>query len=406
MAVALNLKTGEKLWGHAVDVTDCSDIGTGGGKLTMMFADGKLVLCGANANGHYWKQFVSGEFSRRRLVVLSADDGYKLWSKDANYRHRPIVIGNQILAEPWIFDLTTGDQLMRSHPITGEQVPWSLMRTGHHCGMVTACDSGMLLFRSGATGFADLNQDEGIRHFGGHRLGCWINAIAAEGLVMIPEASAGCVCQFSIASTIVLEPREARRPWTIYSAVGNLTPIKNLALTLGAPGDRKDESGRIWFTYPRPLPYQKTSLEVELKVKPEFAAGGGFVSVGNQGVRAVDCQTPWLYQSWAANVAALTIPVVGKNDPAAEYTVRLHFADLREAASATAMTVRLKSGETERDVEVNLPAANGTSVQPTIVEVKDLRVSGELAVQFHAVTGQPFLNAIELIREESTASAK
>ncbi|OYW15976.1 MAG: hypothetical protein B7Z55_14425, partial [Planctomycetales bacterium 12-60-4] len=192
LAVALDAKSGKKLWEHAVDVTDCSDIGIGGGKLTLMYANDTLVLCGANANGHYWKQFVAGEFARRRLVALSAADGYKLWAKDANYRHRPIIIGSKILAEPWMFDLTSGEQITRQHPITGAETPWSVMRTGHHCGMLTGCDSGMILFRSGATGFMDLNADDGIRHFAGHRLGCWINAIAANGLVMIPEASAGC----------------------------------------------------------------------------------------------------------------------------------------------------------------------------------------------------------------------
>ena len=188
MATALHAKTGEKLWANPVDVTDCSDIGIGGGKLTLMYSNGKLVLGGANANGHYWKQFMSGEFERRRLVVLSADDGYQLWAKDANYRHRPIIIGEQILAEPWIYDIETGDQLTRPHPITGADVPWSIMRTGHHCGMLTGADSGMLMFRSGYTGFFDLNKDEGVRHFSGHRLGCWINAVVANGLVVIPEA--------------------------------------------------------------------------------------------------------------------------------------------------------------------------------------------------------------------------
>ncbi|MCA9033461.1 MAG: hypothetical protein KDA66_21780, partial [Planctomycetaceae bacterium] len=129
-AVALNSRTGEQLWAHSVDVTDCSEIGIGGGKLTMMYQDGVLMLCGANANGHYWRQFVSGEFERRRLVALSAQDGYKLWAKDANYRHRPIVIGQKVLAEPWIFDLKTGEQQMRANPLTGEEVPWSMMRTG------------------------------------------------------------------------------------------------------------------------------------------------------------------------------------------------------------------------------------------------------------------------------------
>lgn len=404
MAVALNIKTGEKLWAHAVDVTDCSDIGTGGGKLTMMFADGKLVLCGANANGHYWKQFIDGEFARRRLVVLSADDGYKLWSKDANYRHRPIVIGHQILAEPWMYDLTTGEQMTRPHPITGEQVPWSMMRTGHHCGMVTACDSGMLLFRSGSTGFADLNQDEGIRHFGGHRLGCWINAIAAGGLVMIPEASAGCVCQFSIASTIVLEPREARRPWTIYSAVGDLTPVKHLAINLGAPGDRKDSNGRIWFAYPRPLPYKETSLELKLDAKTKFATGGGFETTGAVSEHQVHSPMPWLYESWANDLKTISIPVLGKDDAPAKYAVRLHFADLREAASATDMTVRLTSGGESRQVDVQLPTPATGAIEPKVAEVRGFTVTGDLEIGFTGKAGKPLLSGLEIVREGDGAT--
>ena len=231
--VALNSRTGEQLWSNPVDVTDCSEIGIGGGMLTLMYQNDTLILCGANANGHYWKQFVAGEFSRRRLVALSAGDGYKLWAKDANYRHRPILVGDKVLAEPWMFDLQTGDQETRKHPITGEDVPWSIMRTGHHCGMLTGSDSGMIMFRSGFTGFMDLEKDAGVRHFSGHRLGCWINAVPANGLVMVPEASAGCLCLFSISSTVVLEPREERLPWAIYSSVGLKTPVRHLALNLG-----------------------------------------------------------------------------------------------------------------------------------------------------------------------------
>jgi outer membrane protein assembly factor BamB len=253
LAVGLDAQTGEKLWETPVDVTDCSVIGTGGGQLTMLFHNNTLVLCGANANGHYWKQFIEGEFSKRRLVCLSAEDGHELWAKDANYRHRPIIIEDQIIAEPWSYDLYTGEIKTRPHPLTGEAVPWSIMRTGHHCGMLTGTPS-MLMFRSGFTGFYDLDADDGTQHFAGHRLGCWINMIPANGLVMIPEASAGCVCQFSIASTIALEPRAPRHPWTIYSTTGANTPVERMALNLGAPGDRKDSRDQLWISYPRPKP--------------------------------------------------------------------------------------------------------------------------------------------------------
>lgn len=398
LAVALDLKTGDKLWEQGVDVTDCSEIGIGGGKLTLIYADDTLVLCGANANGHYWKQFVAGEFKQRRMVALSASDGYKLWAKDANYRHRPIIIGKQILAEPWMFDLRSGEQLTRKHPITGEAEPWSIMRTGHHCGMLTGCDSGMLLFRSGATGFMDLNADEGIRHFAGHRLGCWINAIAANGLVMIPEASAGCVCQFSIASTIVMEPRESRRPWTIYSAVGAQTPVQRLAVNFGAPGDRKDALGQIWFSYPRRDAYQQTTLDVRLDLRPKLAAGGAFDSIAEKYAADSAAETPWIYTSWASGLEQLTLPLLGEGDKPANYTIRLYFAEGRpDFKESTVLDVLFNGKQVASKLSLSPP--DGETLRPAVQEIKHVRVERELVIDLRAEQGKPVLNAIEAIRE-------
>ncbi len=397
-AVAIDSHTGELLWSNPVDVTDCSEIGIGGGMLTLMYQDGTLVLSGANANGHYWRQFVAGEFSRRRLVALSAEDGYKLWSKDANYRHRPIIVGDQILAEPWIYDLHTGEQKTRQHPITGQDVPWSMMRTGHHCGMLTAADSGMVMFRSGFTGFMDLEQDAGIRHFAGHRLGCWINAVPANGLVMIPEASAGCVCLFSIASTIVLEPREARRPWAIYSSVGTKTPVKHLALNLGAPGDRKDAHGTVWLSYPRYRAYQETSLDVKLDVKPKFANGGGYRDINENTVDIKNTGTPWLYTSWAEGLQDLTLPLLGKDDAPNSFSVQLHFADARGDAHEPAKFDVQFNGETVLE-DVQLAASEGNEPSAIMLEVKDIEVTENLNITLIAKQGEPLLNAVKVLRQ-------
>ncbi len=408
-AVALNARTGKLLWANPVDVTDCSDIGIGGGKLTLMYHDNVLILGGANANGHYWKQFVAGEFSRRRLVALSALHGYKLWAKDANYRHRPIVVGSQVIAEPWSFDLGSGEQKTRSHPLTGAEEPWSIMRTGHHCGMLTGCESGMLMFRSGNTGFYDLNTDSGTRHFAGHRLGCWINAIPAGGLVMIPEASAGCVCLFSIASTIVMEPRETRRPWMITSAVGAQTPVQTMALNLGAPGDRKDAQGKLWLSYPRHKAYQETSLDVKLDLKPKFKAGGQFTSVGETSQPIDGTETPWLYTSWAEGLEQLTLPLLGPKDEPATYTVRLHFARLGNDtgnAEPIVFNVQLQGKTVQADVSLPVvPAsqeANAASRATAIVrEFENVRVTANLVVDLVGKQGRSRLSAIEVVRTEA-----
>jgi outer membrane protein assembly factor BamB len=403
-AVGLNAADGKKLWEKGVDVTDCSEIGIGGGKLTMMIQDGVLILCGANANGHYWNQFIAGDFSRRRMVALSAEDGYTLWKKDANYRHRPIVVGKRVIAEPWAFDLTSGEQLMKSHPLTGQDVPWSIIRPGHHCGMLTGAKN-MLLFRSGYTGFYDLETDEGTRHFAGHRLGCWINAIPANGLVMIPEASAGCVCQFSIASTIVLEPREARRPWTLTSATGAQTPVKHMALNLGAPGDRRDEHGTVWLAYPRPNPKKTTSLDLAFDLKPKFSAGGfTSVSAATQPVAGTD--TNWLYTSWASGLSDLTIPLRGKTDGPSAYDLKLHFAQIRE-------------GSAKFDVEINgkvvlsdLTLTHEADSNPAAVvkAVSGVNVERDLTIRLISkadgqAKGRVVLNAIE-VREQNAVASK
>ncbi|MCH7686738.1 MAG: PQQ-binding-like beta-propeller repeat protein, partial [Planctomycetes bacterium] len=405
LAVAIDAASGKKLWSKPVDVTDCSEIGIGGGQLTLIYQNNVLLLCGANANGHYWRQFIAGDFSRRRLVALSADDGSRLWAKDANYRHRPIVIGDEIIAEPWGFDLYTGVQKMRNHPLTGEPVPWSLIRPGHHCGMLTGSPS-MLLFRSKYTGFYDRDSDSGTRHFAGHRLGCWINAIPANGLVMIPEASAGCVCLFSIASTIILEPREARRPWTIYSAVGPKTPVKHMSLNFGAPGDRKDSRGKIWLAYPRPNPKKTTSLDLQLDLKHQTLSGGGFITQNNRSLNLQTSEADWLFSSKAQGVKQFTVPLLGKDDAPASYTVKLHFAEIEEGVEKgdRVFDVKLQGRTAVENLDV-LAAAQGRG-RNIVREIKDVKVTDNLVIELvpQATSSdpnqQPILNAIEILRSE------
>ncbi len=295
-----------------------------------------------------------------------------------------------------MYDLKTGEQLTRQHPITGQDVPWSMMRTGHHCGMLTAADSGMVMFRSGFTGFMDLEQDAGIRHFAGHRLGCWINAVPANGLVMIPEASAGCVCLFSIASTIVMEPREARRPWAIYSSVGTQTPVQHLALNLGAPGDRKDAHGTVWLSYPRYKAYQETSLDVKLNLAPKFGKGGGYEALNEDSVDVLNAETPWLYTSWANNLNEITLPLLGKDDKPADFSVELHFANAAEELTEANFDVQFNGKTVLENVTVNEAKQDGIPAVKKVVE--GVNVKDSLKISLVSKTGQPVLNAVKVLR--------
>ena len=400
LAVALDARTGKQLWALPIDVTDCSEIGTGGGKLTMMYDKDVLLLCGANANGHYWQQFMAGEFSRRRLVALSADGKGVLWHKDANYRHRPIIVGQRVIAEPWSFDLYTGEQQMRTNAVTDKPEPWSIMRTGHHCGMISGCEN-MLFFRSGYTGFYDLTADVGVQHFAGHRLGCWINAVPANGLVMIPEAGAGCVCLFSIESTVVFEPREPRRPWAISSSVGAMTPVKHLAVNFGAPGDRRDARGTVWLAYPRPKPYKETGLETKLQLDVKLLEKGGFTAVNEESTPIAGADTPWVFTSWARGMTECSIPLRGPEDKSADYDVTLYFTDVENAAAGSRVfDVKVQGREAAQNLDI--VAESGGRGRALVRRVQGVNVADKLKIELvpkstDASSKQmPILSAVEI----------
>jgi hypothetical protein len=385
-----------------------------------MYADGYLVLCGANANGHYWKQFLSGEFDRRKLIVLDAATGEQLWARNANYMNRPAVVGSDIIAEPWAFDLRTGEPKTRPHPLTGEESEWRFSRPGHHCGVITATPN-MMFFRSGFIGYYDLYRDSGTRHFAGQRLGCWINAIPGNGLVMIPEASAGCVCLFSIASTVVLEPKTTNTSWGILSAVGPTTPVKRIGVNFGAPGDRKDAAGHEWFGYPRPSSRER--LEFVFDLQPQLAPGGGWYSQNLQSTEIEGADTPWLYSSGARGLTRFEVPLLDADQPPATYTVNLYFAD----TSATPPSATTSSGAVPADAapadkatdSLDGPAfdirlqgqtfaegfnprrAAGGSHKPCVQSFSGIRVEENLLVELVPASPgrQTSIAAIEVVRE-------
>jgi len=408
LAVALDARTGGRLWEKPVDVTDCSGIGIGGGELSAMYHDGVLVLCGANANGHYWRQFLSGQFSQRRLVALSAKTGAVLWARDANYRHRPVIVGDTVVAEPWAYDLKTGRQRTRLHPLTGEPTPWQVFRPGHHCGAISACPQ-MLFMRSGSTSYYDLLDDSGIRHFAGHRLGCWINAIPADGLALAPEASAGCICLFPIVCSIALEPRPDHDRWGIFSARGRNTPVRQLAVNFGAPGDRRDSQGRLWLSYPRPeLPGDRDAMGFAFDVKTEFFEEGRFHSDSTASAPPA-AGVPWVFTSCARGLKRCVVPLLSEDDAPAEYTVDLYFADSDNGGGKRIFDIKLQGQVVLSDFDLSKEAsANGNAVVRRFTSVP---VEKELEIEFVAKDVEPgsaadatVLCGLELRRQSGSAS--
>ncbi len=126
-----------------------------------------------------------------KLAVFRGTSGTPLWEKPAKYVTRPLINGRKIYAQGGSWDL-----------VTGEEQPFVFERS-YGCGQL-AGSKHMLLFRSATLGYLDLSRGSGVENFGGIRPGCWINALPVGGLVLVPDASAGCQCSYQNRSWMAL----------------------------------------------------------------------------------------------------------------------------------------------------------------------------------------------------------
>ncbi|MBI3854082.1 MAG: PQQ-binding-like beta-propeller repeat protein [Planctomycetes bacterium] len=130
-----------------------------------------------------------------RLAAFSASDGKRLWDKKAAYKTRPLLIGRTIYAQGGAWDL-----------LTGEEQAFDLQRS-YGCGQLSA-SAHLAVYRSATLGYHDLASSQGTTNYGGIRLGCWINAVPAGGLVLVPDATTGCRCSYLNQAWIALQPRD------------------------------------------------------------------------------------------------------------------------------------------------------------------------------------------------------
>jgi outer membrane protein assembly factor BamB len=129
------------------------------------------------------------------LAVLRLSDGKRLWDKKAAYASRPVLVDRTIYAQGGAWDL-----------LTGEEQKFDLKRS-HGCGQL-ACSAHLAVYRSATMGYHDFSSAEATSSYGGIRLGCWINAIPAGGLVLAPDATTGCTCSYLNQAWIALQPRD------------------------------------------------------------------------------------------------------------------------------------------------------------------------------------------------------
>lgn len=177
--ISLYAKTGEKMWAQDKDIY---------GTVNAISAKHGVVVMGYSPTRFKLASEIGGRLSGFRLR-----DGKRLWDIKAGYNSRPMINDKTIYAQGGAWDV-----------LTGKPRAFNFKRS-YGCG-VLASSANLLVYRSATLGYFDLAENSKTRNFGGMRPGCWINAIPAGGLVLVPDASASCRCSYQNRSWIALKP--------------------------------------------------------------------------------------------------------------------------------------------------------------------------------------------------------
>jgi outer membrane protein assembly factor BamB len=128
-----------------------------------------------------------------RMAAFRTADGTRVWDIAAQYQSRPTINDGTVYTQGGAWDL-----------LTGQPVPFDFKRS-YGCGILAGARN-LLVYRSATLGYYDLNGAKTTENYGGIRPGCWINAIPAGGMVLLPDATAGCECSYLNKAWIALGP--------------------------------------------------------------------------------------------------------------------------------------------------------------------------------------------------------
>lgn len=199
--VALEINTGKRVWEQPVDLSDCQHV------FYLSAANGVVTIVGSQNRkdeNSVWYYVYAHE----------AANGRQLWKRDhANTRpglggdhaeqvHHPVLMDDVIVAEPRAYHIKTGE----AYSAPGVEAPWTMSQGRAGCGTISG-SAYCVYYRNGNPMIHDLASSAGEQRISSvNRMGCWINVIAAGGVLLMPEASSGCTCNYSIQTSIAFIP--------------------------------------------------------------------------------------------------------------------------------------------------------------------------------------------------------
>ena len=197
---ALDLKTGRTLWSEPVDLGQLEHV------VFLSYAHDTLLITGTKNVTIDGKRRV-----RYDLLAFDAASGKPLWQSTETPIPDHILQGphgeqvqHSAIVDDTIYNTGFAVKLRSGEPIAG----WKWQKSDK-CGTVST-SSRCAFSRYSNPRMFDLKTGDYLALTEATRPGCWINIIPAGGLVLIPEASSGCTCYYSIQTSLALCPRDGR----------------------------------------------------------------------------------------------------------------------------------------------------------------------------------------------------
>jgi len=196
--VALDMSSGKVLWREPADFRETQHI------IFLSYAKETLVVTGTKN-----VPVQDNKLVRYDLSGFDAASGKLLWRTTQKPIPDHILEGphgeqvqHSAIVDETIHNTGFALDLRTGQPVTGWKWQKSdkcgVLSTSAFCGFSRFSNPRMFNFETG-----DYTALTGVT-----RPGCWINIIPAGGQVLIPEASSGCTCYYSIQTSLALTPRD------------------------------------------------------------------------------------------------------------------------------------------------------------------------------------------------------
>jgi outer membrane protein assembly factor BamB len=305
-----------------------------------------------------------------RMILYRAKDGKVVWDKETGYNGPCMIHDGMILTQKKAYGLLTAKHRVSKHPMTGEDMLWGYTRN-YGCGTARA-GKHLLTFRSAAAGFLDLTNNGGTGNFGGFKSGCTSNLIPANGVLNAPDYTRTCACGYPNQSSLAMVHMPEAEMWTFNSIPWDGTPVRQLGVNLGAPGDRRDGNGLMWFEFPivgGPSPI--------LDIVAEPAAAKSFYKhsarLGGDGLR-------WVAASGLRGVGRLTIPLAKGAEDERSFTVRLHFSE-PDGAKPGERLIRCNVQGAGMLEAIDIAREAGGADRPLVITFRGVKVVNDLVIE-------------------------